>query len=97
MLEKRRWPRRKTKIPIHFEIISSGDKRPKIVEKEGVCVDINGKGFGFISSFGFKKGQVTKILLPIKGVRGVRIPLIGEVVWVKEVNSNFRGGLRFLA
>ena len=66
-----------------------------ISENNGQGIDISSQGIGIVTPMKLGKGDVLKALIPAK-TKGILLPVISQVVWVKKRNKEYRVGLQFL-
>lgn len=61
-----------------------------------MCVDISSTGLGMTTHSALRKGDVLKLNFAVTDMQ-VTLPILTEVMWMQQVDNQYRAGLRFLA
>lgn len=93
--EKRSERRRAFNDLISFDRVLKKSSRLRNIQQNGVGLNISRNGLGLAADFPAKKGEVLRVLLPVKKA-GTHLPVFAEVMWSERSNGNYRMGLRFL-
>jgi hypothetical protein len=78
-------------LEIEFSAISAREKAGR-----GRGIDISSGGLGLETAAPLHKGEVVRLLVPLKE-SGTSMPVLAEVQWVLPMDQHYRAGLRFLA
>jgi hypothetical protein len=93
--KKRTCKRRIFNRPVNFEQSANADGLRDDIQMGGDAINISSGGLGLRTTCALKRGEILKLYLPAIA-RIALLPVISEVVWVRQSGSHVEAGLRFL-
>jgi Tfp pilus assembly protein PilZ len=94
--KNRAYKRKLINQSVNFELSCLRKERLGTVYKSGEAINISSGGISLSTAYALKQGEILKLYLPAIA-RSATLPVLSEVVWVKQAGSNVMAGLRFLA
>lgn len=82
--------------PVSLEHLGLDQGRVHDLRVAGTSVDISSGGLGVTTSGALRKGDVLKLNLAVSDMQ-VTLPILAEVMWLRQVDGEYRAGLQFLA
>ncbi len=80
---------------VSFELSAIGEGRGENLHNNGEAINISSGGIGLSTTCSLKRGEVLRLYLP-SIARSAALPVLSEVVWVRQAGARMEAGLRFL-
>ena len=93
--ELRTSPRSAYAHPVQFDVNCLGSEGLMSTEQKGFGVDISKYGFGLLTRYPLKKGEVLRLHLPLDSSQS-GLPIFARVAWTRRADRQFRVGMQFL-
>ncbi len=88
--DRRRAPRRKTKIFVRFRVTDLSSGTPLMIEKKAEVIDFTERGFGILTDYPLQKGHIITL---IEKNECKSLPDFGIVQWTEKLERMYRVGL----